>query len=399
MGINTQQTREKCLFCIQLKLTCLSTKGRRIIIELYTMGNKIHLAVIFGGRSAEHDISLRSAKNVIRSINKEKYDLSFIGITREGQWIGFDTDQKLAEIEATDTLTLDNKTGNLSLDLAATGAFINNTTSEKIQPQVVFPVLHGPYGEDGTVQGLLQLANIAFVGPNVLGSSVGMDKDIMKRLLRDAGLPVNKFITLYKGEPLPPFEEVEQQLGMPCFIKPANLGSSVGISKARNAEELQKAIDIAFRFDTKILVEEFIDGREVECAILGNRDAKGSIPGEIISHADFYSFDAKYIDQQASETKIPADFSSDEKREELRQMAVDTFKLLGCEGLSRVDIFVTPEEKFYVNEINTIPGFTSISMYPMLWKATGIAYDELIDQLVSLAIQRHNDRMALQSEV
>lgn len=363
------------------------------------MKNKIHLGVIFGGRSAEHDISLRSAKNVINSVNQDKYELSFLGITREGQWLGFDTNQKLAEIQETGNLTLDNSTGKLSLDLGATGSFLNTTTQESIQPDVIFPVLHGPYGEDGTVQGLLQLANIPFVGPNVLGSSVGMDKDIMKRILRDAGLPVNKFITLYKGEEIPTFEEFEQKLGMPCFVKPANLGSSVGISKARNAEELQKAIDIAFRFDTKILVEEFIEGREVECAILGNRDAKGSIPGEIISHADFYSFDAKYIDQQASETKIPADFSSVEKQEELRQMAVETFKLLGCEGLSRVDIFVTPDERFFVNEINTIPGFTSISMYPMLWKATGVEYSELIDRLVQLAIERHEARTALQTEV
>jgi D-alanine-D-alanine ligase len=347
---------------------------------------KIKVAIIFGGRSAEHTISLRSAKNVIKSIDKSKYDVVFIGIDMEGNWYHFDSNQKLKEINKTDQLTLNNPTGKLSLELNAKGTF--SYDGGTVEVDVAFPVLHGPFGEDGSVQGLFKLASIPFVGPSLLGSAVGMDKDVMKRLLRDAGLPIGKYICLRKGEEVPDYSTFEQELGMPCFVKPANLGSSVGISKAKDEKELRKAIEIAFQYDKKIVIEEFIDGREIECAILGNENPKASVAGEIIAHHDFYSFDSKYIDDQGSETKIPAEIPA-EAQEKIRAYAVKTFTTLECEGLSRVDIFYQEDGNMVVNEINTIPGFTSISMYPMLWKATGIEYGPLIDNLIDLAFKRY----------
>jgi D-alanine-D-alanine ligase len=358
---------------------------------------KTRVAILFGGRSAEHSVSLRSAKNVIRSIDDSKYDLVFIGIDMQGNWFHYDTVEKLREIESTGRLNLDNPAGKLSLSLEAKGRFISSEGYE-VPVDVAFPVLHGPYGEDGSVQGMFKLAAIPFVGPSLLGSAVGMDKDIMKRLLRDAGLPIGKYICLRKSQPLPAFAEIENEIGMPCFVKPANLGSSVGISKARNEEELDQAINIAFQFDKKIVLEEFIPGREIECAVLGNEDPKASVTGEVIVHHDFYSFDSKYIDDQGSETKVPADLPV-EISEKIREYAVRTFSALECEGLSRVDVFYQENGNLVVNEINTIPGFTSISMYPMLWKASGIEYGPLIDKLIQLAFDRFEVEQKYKVEV
>lgn len=358
---------------------------------------KTRVAILFGGRSAEHSVSLRSAKNVIRSIDKSRYDLVFIGIDMQGNWFHYDTHDKLNEIESTGSLTIENPAGKLSLSLEAKGRFTSSEGYE-IPVDVAFPVLHGPYGEDGSVQGMFKLAAIPFVGPSLLGSAVGMDKDIMKRLLRDAGLPIGKYICLRKSQPVPAFEEIEQAVGMPCFVKPANLGSSVGISKASNAQELEQAISIAFQFDKKIVIEEFIPGREIECAVLGNEDPKASVTGEVIVHHDFYSFDSKYIDDQGSETKVPADLPEDIS-EKIREYAVRTFSALECEGLSRVDVFYQKNGNLVVNEINTIPGFTSISMYPMLWKASGIEYGPLIDNLIQLAFDRFEVEQAYKVEV
>lgn len=358
----------------------------------------MNLCIIFGGRSAEYTISLRSAKNVIKSTDKSKYTLTLIGITKEGDWKLFDTEQKSEEIATKDQLTLSNPIGDVQLTLAKEAAFVVPDKGIHIRPDVVFPVLHGPFGEDGTIQGMLRMANLPFVGPDVLGSAVAMDKEIMKRLLRDAGLPIGKFITLYKEDERPSFEEVKATVGMPVFIKPANLGSSVGINKARTGEELAKSIEIAFDFDTKIIVEESMNIREIECAILGNHNAKASMPGEITSHKEFYSFDAKYIDQQASSCEIPANISP-ELQEKVKDYALQTFKILNCEGLSRVDIFLNDKNELYINEINTIPGFTSISMYPMMWKEEGIEYSELIDQLIHYAIDRFKKKSRLKVEI
>ena len=258
---------------------------------------------------------------------------------------------------------------------------------------VVFPVLHGPFGEDGTVQGLLRLADVPFVGAGVLGSAVGMDKDVMKRLLRDAGIPVGKFITLRAGDKLS-FKDAKKKLGSPLFVKPANLGSSVGVSKVRTETEFKKAVKEAFQFDTKVIVEEFIEGREIECSVLGNDDPIASVPGEIILHDDFYSYDAKYIDENGASLEIPAKLDA-KTRKLVQETAVRTFKALECEGMGRVDSFVTKDGRVVVNEINTIPGFTSISMYPKLWEASGISYSKLVDKLIQLAIERFEKQRKL----
>lgn len=356
---------------------------------------KTKLAIMFGGKSAEHSISLRSAKNVILSVDQDKYELSFIGITPTGDWWLLDPKSVLSEIKDQGTLTIEpHSKQELALALNGEKGFYLPQTRASHPVDVVFPVLHGPFGEDGSVQGLMQLVEIPFVGPSLLGSAVGMDKDVMKRLLRDAGLPIGRYICLHAEEADTPVGPIAAELGFPCYVKPANLGSSVGISKARNEEELTKAIRIAFQFDRKIVIEENIDGREIECALLGNFHAEASVPGEVIAYHDFYSFDSKYIDDQGSTTQIPADIPP-EKQEEIRAVAIQTFRTLECEGLSRVDIFLKKDGNLFVNEINTIPGFTSISMYPMLWKQSGIDYGVLIDRLIQLAFDRFEQQKAL----
>jgi D-alanine-D-alanine ligase len=251
---------------------------------------------------------------------------------------------------------------------------------------VVFPVLHGPFGEDGTVQGLLKLANLPFVGAGVLGSAVGMDKDVMKRLLRDAEIPIGKFLVFQRGDTLS-YGKIKKQLGLPLFVKPANLGSSVGISKVGKKREFRAAIDEAFRYDNKIIIEEFIAGREIECSVLGNDEPIASLPGEIIVRHDFYSYDAKYIDDQGARLEIPAKLSGS-VIQKIRKIAVRVYKALCCEGMARVDFFVQANGRVLVNEINTIPGFTKISMYPKMWEASGLSYPRLIDRLIRLALKR-----------
>lgn len=317
---------------------------------------KLKIGVLFGGKSAEHDVSLQSAKNVINGLDKNKYQITPIKINRDGKF-----------------------------DFSLVKKF-----------DVIFPVLHGPFGEDGSMQGLLKLAGVPFVGPSVLGSAVGMDKDVMKRLLRDAGIPIGKFITIRKTDKIN-FGEAKKKLGLPFFIKPANMGSSVGISKVRNEGEFVKAIKEAFKFDSKIIIEEFIDGREIECSILGNDHPMASIPGEIIANQDFYSYNAKYIDT-GSKAVIPADI--DKKIiKKVQEMAIETFQALNCEGLSRVDFFLKKNGDVLVNEINTIPGFTNISMYPKLWEASGIPPSKLLDRLIDLALERSAREKSLKTSI
>jgi len=260
---------------------------------------------------------------------------------------------------------------------------------------VVFPILHGPFGEDGTVQGLLKLANLPFVGAGVLGSAVGMDKDVMKRLLRDAQIPIGKFLAFTRCEKIS-FAKVKNALGMPLFVKPANLGSSVGISKVIKPAQFAAAVKEAFRYDNKIIIEEFIQGREIECSVLGNDKPIASLPGEIIVNRDFYSYDAKYIDDNGARLEIPAKLP---KRviKNVRELALRVYKELGCEGMGRIDFFVQANGQVVVNEINTIPGFTKISMYPKMWEATGISYSKLIDRLIQLAIARHRAEKRLRT--
>ena len=256
--------------------------------------------------------------------------------------------------------------------------------------------MHGPFGEDGSMQGLLKLAGVPFVGPGVLGSAVGMDKDVMKRLFRDAGIPIGKFITLKTNDKIN-FGKIKKELGLPVFVKPANMGSSVGVSKVRNEKELKKAAKEAFKFDTKIVIEENIPGREIECAVLGNDFPMASIPGEIIANQDFYSYDAKYIDA-GSVAEIPAKITAKTKKQ-IQELTIKVFQVLNCEGLSRVDFFLKKDGKVLVNEINTIPGFTNISMYPKLWEASGIPVSKLIDRLIELAIERFEKEKKLQTSV
>jgi D-alanine-D-alanine ligase len=352
------------------------------------MQRKIRVAILFGGKSAEHEVSLRSARTVAESLDPKKYEAVFIGIDKHGHWLPPQTSKVLLG-----QTSVANSQRSIGIVPAGQGALVRAEHEPKGGIDVVFPVLHGPFGEDGTVQGLLRLADVPFVGAGVLGSALGMDKDVMKRLLRDAGIPIGKFATLRTGEKLA-FKNAIRMLGLPLFIKPANLGSSVGVSKVRTEAEFKKAIREAFEFDTKVIIEEFIDGREIECSVLGNEDPIASIPGEVIVHDDFYSYDAKYIDENGASLEIPAKLNA-KTRKLVQEMAVRTFKALECEGMGRVDSFVTKDGRVIVNEINTIPGFTSISMYPKLWEASGISYSKLVDTLIKLAIERFDKQKKL----
>lgn len=316
---------------------------------------RIKVALLYGGKSTEHEVSLRSAENVADAIDKNKYAVEKVLIKKDGTW---------------------------SKDIS------------KIDADVFFPILHGPYGEDGSMQGFLKILNKPFVGASVLGSAIGMDKDVMNRLLRDAGISTKKFLA-FKDKNID-FNYVEEKLGLPFFVKPANTGSSVGINKVKDKADFKKAVAEAFAFDSKIIIEEFIEGREIECAVLGNEHQKVSVPGEIINHDEFYSYNAKYIDENGAELIIPAQL--DKKIiEEIQRIAVQVFQVLECEGMGRVDFFLTKDNKIVVNEINTIPGFTSISMYPKLWEESGISYTKLIDTLLQLAMERFEKESKLKT--
>ncbi|TSC65901.1 MAG: D-alanine-D-alanine ligase [Candidatus Berkelbacteria bacterium Gr01-1014_85] len=345
---------------------------------------KIIVGIIFGGKSAEHEVSLRSAKNVIEAIDTDKYEPVLIGIDKNGKWFLTDSSE----------FPFSNEACNITLVPQSNGKIVNldNPVSD-LSIDVVFPILHGPYGEDGTMQGLLKLANVPFVGAGVLGSAIGMDKDVMKRLLRDAGIPIGKFLT-FKEQDMPNYEEIVKNLGLPFFVKPANMGSSVGVSKVSEKKDFDKAIQVAFKYDRKILIEENIIGREIECSVLGNDHPIASIPGEIISGHDYYSYEAKYIDEHGAILEIPAKLS-DELVNKVQALAIKTFKTLSCEGLGRVDFFLNEDGDVLVNEINTIPGFTSVSMYPKLWEASGVSYTELIDRLIQLALERFEQEQKL----
>lgn len=354
--------------------------------------SKLRVAILFGGRSAEHEVSLQSAKSIIDALDKDKYEVVLIGINKQGQWFLNESSHFLLNADNPKLIKLNGANKEVTLvpyqremPLIA----LADTTSAKAI-DVVFPVLHGPYGEDGTIQGLLKLANIPFVGPDVLGSAVGMDKDVTKRLLRDAGIPIGKFLTFTKSqEASVNFQDIVNDLGLPLFIKPANLGSSVGVHKVKTEDEFKLAIKDAWSYDNKIIIEEFIKGREIECSVLGNSDPIASLPGEVIPQHDFYSYEAKYIDDKGATLKIPAELPPDTVKK-VQKLAIETFKTLCCEGMSRVDFFLTDDDRLLVNEINTIPGFTNVSQYPKLWEASGIPYKELLDRLIQLALERGN---------
>jgi D-alanine-D-alanine ligase len=348
---------------------------------------KIRVGIIFGGRSGEHEVSLRSAEAILRSIDRDKYDVIPIGITHEGKWLA--SKNAVAMLSAGEAIQKTLTSGE-AIVLAA------EPVPHGIM-DVIFPVLHGTYGEDGTVQGLFELANLPYVGAGVLGSAVGMDKDVMKRLMRDAGLPIVPYWSLLKSE-LDSFLQAHMNaLPYPVFVKPANLGSSVGITKAHAPEELPAALQTAAEYDRKIVVERGIEAREIELSVLGNDDPNASVPGEIIPSREFYDYEAKYVDDD-SRLLIPAPLTPEQVKEAQR-LAIAAFKVLECSGMARVDLFLEKlTGKFYVNEINTLPGFTTISMYPKLWEASGIPYSELIDRLITLAIERHTEKNRLRTK-
>ena len=372
------------------------------------MAKKLRVGILFGGRSGEHEVSLLSAASILKAIDRSKFDVVPIGITKEGRWLGAGDahglldggDSALArrlragDPEATPGAKLlsegiptllapePNQTGGTALD-------------------VVFPVLHGTFGEDGTIQGLFELAGIAYVGSGVLGSSAGMDKDVMKRLFAQAKLPIVKHVTLLRTEwekqPRKAIASVEAELRYPMFVKPANLGSSVGISKAHSRKELGPALDLAAKYDRKLVVEQGVGGktagaRELEVGVLGNDDPKASVVGEIIPGKEFYDYEAKYL-SEGSVPVIPAKLTRAESKQ-IREMAVAAFRACDLSGLARVDFLMEPDGKkrIYLNEVNTLPGFTQISMYPKLWEATGICYTDLISRLIELALERAQEK-------
>jgi len=387
---------------------------------------KLRIGVLFGGRSGEHEVSLLSAASVLNAIDRSKYDVVPIAISKEGRWLTSGESQKLlsgdgaqdnprhlraGDPESTpgaallargDSVIVPPEPGGQHHSLIpfeSGAASEHRPAHQAIDVDVIFPVLHGTFGEDGTIQGLLELAGIPYVGAGVLGSAAGMDKDVMKRLFAASGLPIVKHVTVLRSqwdkEPKKATKQIESKLRYPVFVKPANLGSSVGISKAHNRKELGPAMDLAAGFDRKIIIEQGVGGkkkaREIECSVLGNDDPKASVAGEIVPVKEFYDYAAKYLDE-GSELLIPAKLSK-KLAKRVQDMAIAAFKAVDCAGLARVDFLLDPaSEKLYLNEINTMPGFTAISMYPKLWAASGLEYPKLIDRLIELALERHAEK-------
>lgn len=352
---------------------------------------KIRVGLLFGGKSGEHEVSLQSAKSIYEALDKQKYDVTLIGIDKSGAWLLEKQSNYLLNSHNPKLIAL-NKSGVCEITAITSrqqAQLISVDSGKEITAiDVFFPIIHGTYGEDGSLQGFLELLDSAYVGAGVLGSAVGMDKDVMKRLLRDAGIKTAPFYVIRKGEPIP------KKLDFPLFVKPANLGSSVGITKVHSEKELYAAVENAFQYDTKILIEGFVKGREIECSVLGNDNPIASVPGEIIPQHEFYSYEAKYIDENGATLKIPAELTQKQIKT-IQDLAIQTFKTLECSGMARVDFFLTERGEVIVNEINTLPGFTKISMYPKLWEASGIGYSELLDKLINLAIEKKQQKKKL----
>ncbi len=387
---------------------------------------KLRVGILFGGRSGEHEVSLLSAASVLKAIDKDKYEVVPIGITKDGRWLTSEHAENLLEgkpIHEPRHLRAGDPETTPAAAVLAQGesvvvppepihresglmpfqpdpALLRRASDRAINVDVIFPVLHGTFGEDGTIQGLLELADIPYVGAGVLGSAAGMDKDIMKSLFIAAGLPIVKHVTIlrsaWEDDPKATQKVIEKKLKYPVFVKPANLGSSVGISKAHDRKELGPAIEEAAKFDRKIVIEQGVGGkrgkaREIECSVLGNDEPVASVPGEIVPGKEFYDYTAKYLDE-GSQLIIPAKLTKAETKK-VQDLAVKAFQAVDCSGLARVDFLMDPKtRKIYLNEINTMPGFTSISMYPKLWAATGLAYPDLIDRLIQLGMERHEDK-------
>jgi len=394
---------------------------------IYRLMKKIRVGILFGGRSGEHEVSLLSAASVLQAIDRSKYQVVPIGITKQGRWVTAGHAERLLNTAASDKHLRagdPDATGPAAVLRKGESVLVPPVPSEALVPfereagavthssspeqvlsvDVIFPILHGTFGEDGTIQGLFELAGIAYVGSGVLGSAAGMDKDAMKRLFQSAKLPIVKWVTFLRGEweknPKKVRSRIEAALKYPVFVKPANLGSSVGISKAHNAKELPAAMELAARFDRKIVVEQGVGGkgkaRELEVAVLGNDEPDASVVGEVVPVREFYDYEAKYL-SEGSDLIVPAKLSKAQTKQ-VREMAIAAFRACDCAGLARVDFLMEPDSRsgrpgrIFVNEINTLPGFTSISMYPRLWAASGVSYPKLIDRLLELGMERRADK-------
>ncbi len=350
---------------------------------------KINIGLIFGGRSGEYEVSLVSGRSIFKALDKKRYNVFLIGIDKNGAWHLGEDESIWTGGKGVGKLKLNTKLPVVTA-IAEKGKIflIDIKNGRKLADiDVFFPVTHGTFGEDGCLQGFFELLGAVYVGSNVLGSAVGMDKDVMKRLFREVGIPIGKFHTLLEHPASGLLDGIIKDLKFPIFVKPANLGSSVGISKAKNKKELSRAIKLAFQFDNKIILEEFIKGREIECSVLGNERPAASWPGEIKLTSEFYSYESKYINDKLS-TPVPKADLDKKTAEKLQQLAIRVFQVLNCEGMGRVDFFLTPAGKIYANEINTLPGFTQFSMYPKMWENSGLPYSGLLDELIRLAILR-----------
>lgn len=363
------------------------------------MKAKINVCLLFGGKSGEHEVSLQSAKSVYDALDKNKYEVFLVGIDKNGKWLLGDNSSYLLNSTNPTLIKLNNgnSTAISPLSTSTQTQLVSLQSGKDVAPvDVFFPVTHGTYGEDGCLQGLLEFTNAAYVGAGVLGSAIGMDKDVMKRLFKEAKIPVADFISFNKyNYSKKDIDKFIAKNKFPVFVKPANLGSSVGITKVHNLKKLEEALKKALKYDNKVLIEKCIEGREIECSVLGNENPKASIPGEVIHSKkyEFYSYTAKYIDEDGAELIIPANISKNTTKK-IQELAIKVFKVLNCEGMARVDFFLS-KNKIIVNELNSLPGFTKISMYPKLWEATGVPYARLLDILISLAIEKkkHKDRL------
>jgi D-alanine-D-alanine ligase len=356
---------------------------------------KKKVAILFGGRSAEHEVSVLSAKNVADALDKTQFELILLGISKQGTWYQFPDVSVFQKIKALTDQNLPAQADPVSLICMKGKAQIFSLESKKTSPvDIAFPVLHGTFGEDGCIQGLFKMVNLPFVGCGVLGSSVGMDKEVMKRLLIEAQIPSAKYRVIHSHLP-PSFETLVHDLGLPFFIKPANAGSSVGVHKIKSKADFAPALKDALLYDHKVLAEEFVEGREIECSVMGlNQSPKASVAGEVTPTHEFYSYEAKYLDENGAALQIPAKISALELAQ-IQKLACQAFRILGCDGLSRVDFFLKKDGKAYLNEINTIPGFTKISMYPKMWEASGVSYQNLITQLIELGFQKYQSEESL----
>lgn len=362
---------------------------------------KISVGIVFGGKSAEHEVSLQSAKNIIDAIDREKYHVVLIGVDKKGSWQINEEADFLLNAHDPRTIALKKTEAKIAvLPGEHQGQIFNYETKQSLpQIDVIFPIIHGTLGEDGSIQGLLRTLNLPFVGVDLLGSAVSMDKDFAKRILRDAGISVADGLVYKKYQQAEiEFAFVEDQLGLPLFVKPVNQGSSVGVNRVETEAEFKQAIKEAFLYDDKVLIEEAIIGREIECAILGNDDPLASVPGEILPQSGFYSYESKYINESGAKLSAPAELT-EEQTENVQREALRVFKTLDCEGMARVDFFMKPDGTLVVNEVNTVPGFTKISMYPRLWGLSGLPYPKLIDRLIELAFERHDGKQQLKSAV